>query len=245
MLAKIARGCYCKVMRNYTAENYKELVTDIDDEILQRFMREEQEFIAGVENAKTRTFVDLGAGYGRVVPFLSSIAHDVVAIEINPEMYTGLQQTATGLPNVKAIQGDFLKLDEILPSDISRPVFLILQNSLGTIEGGDGFQVVDLVAQEAARSNGSLILALLRAPALRAWGVSMYGKLQPMVGNVDMTKSAFDKGLMITDTGYTSKWWTDEEINEFRALGTVVREQSTDEFILLEIAVPQEVDKTP
>jgi len=222
-------------MRNYTAESYKELVADIDDETLQRFMSDEQVFIAGVESAKGRTFIDLGAGYGRVIPFLSSIARDVIAIEINPEMHRGLEQNASELPNVRAIQGDFLKLGEILPNDIERPVFLILQNSLGTIEGGDGHQVIDVVVNEAAKRNGDLILALLRQPALRSWGLGMYGKLQPMVGNVDKEKSDFNRGIMVTDTGYTSKWWTDQDITNFKKLGKVVRESTADEYELLQL----------
>jgi SAM-dependent methyltransferase len=232
-------------MRNYTAESYKELVADIDDEILQRFMSAEHEFIRGVEDSEKRTFVDLGAGYGRVVPFLSFISRDVVAIEINPEMFRGLEETASKLPNVTAIKGDFLLIDRLLPQDLARPVFLILQNSLGTIEGGDGTQLVDIVAREAAKRNGSLVLALLRQPALRDWGVSMYGKLEPMVGKVDMDKSDFEEGLMVTDTGYTSKWWTDEDIEGFKALGRVVREESTDEYELLQLDFDGEVAKTP
>src|SRR5579862_3478676 len=110
-------------MRSYSAEKYKDLVEDIQDETLQRFMTDEQNFISGVSDPHNRTFVDLGAGYGRVVPFLSSIGRDVVAIEINPEMYRGLEQRAADLPNVTAVSGDFLHLGDILPDEIKKPVF--------------------------------------------------------------------------------------------------------------------------
>src|SRR6185295_2248453 len=96
----------------------------------------------------------------------------------NPEMYKGLEQTAGDLANVKAIRADFLKLGDNLPEDITRPMFLILQNSLGTIEGGDSDQIISAVAEEAAKRQGELLLALLRQPALGTWGIVMYEKLQ-------------------------------------------------------------------
>jgi hypothetical protein len=167
---------------------------------------------------------------------LSSAARDVVAIEINLEMYQGLKQNASALTNVRTIRGDFFKLDELLPDHINLPVFLILQNTLGTLEGGEADEVAKVVKQEAINRNGELVLSLLRQPALRGWGISMYKRLAPMVGNVDMDRSDFQEGLLITDTNYTSKWWTDEDINNFRALGNLIRESSTNEYIFLELS---------
>ncbi len=223
-------------MRSYEAESYEELVENIQDETLQRFMDDEAVFLEGVADAQDRTFVDLGAGYGRALPAIARVAHDVVAIEINPEMYKELERRASVQPQVTAIQGDFLKLGEILPEGVQNPAFLILQNSLGTIEGGDYKDVMRVVVDEAVKRHGHLILSLLRQPALKTWGVSMYGKLRKMVGAVDLNRSDFEEGLLVTDTGYTSKWWTDDDIANFRQLGEVVREQKADEYVLLEVA---------
>jgi SAM-dependent methyltransferase len=222
-------------MRNYTPEAYDRLVTHMEDAKLQQFMKDEINFIAGVPDARERTFVDLGAGNGRVEPYLSEIAGDVVAVEINTEMFKGLALASADLPNVRVVYGDFLKLPGILPEFIHRPMFLILQNSLGTIEG-DANQALAVIKQEATKRNGGLILSLLRQPALRGWGVQMYSKLAPMVGNVDMQKSNFETGLLVTDTGYTSKWWTDADIAQLQSLGQVTRQAAAAEYAFLELS---------
>lgn len=222
-------------MRDYTTKLYKELVEEIDDEILQRFMEDEKSFIAGITNIKYHTVVDLGAGYGRVVPYLSGISKDVIAIEINPDMHSELNNRASSSSNVTAIQGNFLKLTDILPKSVTEPIFLILQNSLGTIEGGDYKDTLASVIKAAQLHNGQLVLSLLKQPSLASWGVNMYAKIKEMVGEVDMSKSNFDKGIFVSTTGYTSKWWTDEEIAQFRKLGAVVREQQAPAYQFLQI----------
>jgi SAM-dependent methyltransferase len=224
-------------MRDYTAEKYKELVEEIDDEKLQAYMQAEQEFIAATPNAKQKTFVDLGAGHGRVEPVLSSVAGNVVAIEINPDMFRGLQANAAALPNVEAVQGDILELPKLLSErQVVNPVFLILQNSLGTIEG-DYREVLRAVSDQAKERQGEFILSFLRQQALKGWGEQMYGKLEDMVGKVDEEATDFEAGEFRTNTGYTSKWWRDSDIIEVLNIvdGTVAAESQTDYFRLLRI----------
>jgi SAM-dependent methyltransferase len=222
-------------MRSYSAEKYKELVADIEDETLQRFMSDEQKFVAGIEDAKSRTFIDLGAGYGRVEPFLSRIAKNVIAIEINPNMYSGLERTVAGLENVDTIRGDFSKLSDILHPELEHPVFLLLQNTLGTLEDTTLTRVLEVVANEARKSGGDLVMSLFRQPGLRRWGLDMYAKITNMVGKVDMDKTNLEMGYFVTDKGYISKWWTDKEMSEFRAAGQVVREFDNKNYAFLEI----------
>jgi SAM-dependent methyltransferase len=222
-------------MRSYSAEKYKELVADIEDETLQRFMSDEQKFVAGIEDAKSRTFIDLGAGYGRVEPFLSRIAKNVIGIEINPDMYPGLERTAVGLENVATIKGDFSMLHDLLPSKLERPVFLLLQNTLGTLEATTPTQVLRAVANEARKNNGDLVMGLFRQPGLKRWGLDMYAKIINMVGRVDKDKTDLEAGYFITDKGYISKWWTDNDMSKFRAAGQVVKEFDNKDYAFLQI----------
>jgi SAM-dependent methyltransferase len=226
------------MMRNYNAQAYEQLVEHTNDEILQRYMLEEQTFVSNVANPNDRSFVDLGAGNGRAELYLNKTAGDVVAIELNPDMYARLEERADELTVVRPTLGDFLQLTTVLPGFIHRPVFLMLQNTLGTLENGNAQQALAVVKQEATNRRGGLILSLLRQPALRSWGVSMYAAMAPMVGNLDMAKTDFDNGLVVTDTGYTSKWWTDNDIANLRSYGQVVRETATNEYALMELAFP-------
>ena len=198
-------------------------------------MRNEDRFIADIKDARSKTLVDLGAGYGRSLPLLAKVGHDVIAIEINPDMNVELERRALKYNNVQVIKGDFLKLPEILPTMSNRPVFLFLLNTLGTIEGGDYKDAVQVAMQEATNRQGELVLSLLRQHVLGSWGLEFYGKISEMTGNVNMKRSDFKKGILITNTGYTSKWWTDEDIEGFKRLGKLIREEFTDEYTFLQL----------
>lgn len=221
-------------MRGYTPDKYIEVVERSKDEVLQRFMQDEQDFIADIKGGQFKTFVDLGAGYGRLLPFFDKIPHQqVIAVEINPAMCAELMKRASQYKNVTIMQRDFLGLHDILPEHISQPVFLLLQNTLGTIEQGEYKEVLRAMATEAGQRRGQLVLSLFRQPALSGWGVKMYGLIESMIGKVDNSQSNFETGLFTTTTGYTSKWWTDEELDEIRGLGRLTKELMTDEYAIL------------
>jgi SAM-dependent methyltransferase len=223
-------------MRSYTAERYERLVEDTRDPRLQRYMEEERRFIARIPGVHGRTIVDLGAGHGRVVGDLARLGRNVVAIEINPDMFRGLEERARALPAVQAVRGDILDLEQLLMGEtVVDPVFLILQNSIGTIEG-DHEELLDVVRSQMRKYDGQLVLSLLRQPALADWGLEMYASLREMVGEVDLAATDTARGRFVTTNGYVSTWWTDSEIERFAHLGRVVDELATDEFHLLRLA---------
>jgi SAM-dependent methyltransferase len=222
-------------MRTYTADKYQSLVEETRDPRLQNFMDKERAFVARTPGAHRRTFVDLGAGHGRVVGDLARLGRNVVALEINPDMYAGLAERAASYPNVRAVHGDILELGHLLAGeDLAQPVFLILQNSLGTIEGDYG-QLLRVVRSQMLRFDGQLVLSLCRQPALRDWGLEMYASLREMVGDADPDATDTSRGTFVTSSGYTSKWWSDAEIEQFRRLGHVDDELVEDEFHLLRL----------
>ncbi len=225
-------------MRQYTAKQYENLVEHIEDDRLQAFMEQEQDFIRNVPDIGERSVVDLGAGHGRVVPMLASAAKDVVAIEINPEMFPELERRSSQYDNVVAILGDFNNLSELLGDrQLSRPLFLILQNSLGTVEGSY-HQTLDAVSEAARASNGEILISFLRQQALADWGLSMYAKLESMVGTYDPEASDLGKGIFRTNTGYESKWWSDDDITGIlgETGGHIQAEQASDYFRMLRIS---------
>jgi ubiquinone/menaquinone biosynthesis C-methylase UbiE len=68
-------------MNHYTTNLYTKYVELMDDAGFQNYMKRELEFIKRIPNSKSRTFIDLGAGYGRVEKELSDIARDIIAVE--------------------------------------------------------------------------------------------------------------------------------------------------------------------
>jgi SAM-dependent methyltransferase len=225
-------------MRNYTTKKYEALVEKIDDQTFQDYMISEGNFIKDIKNIESRTLVDLGAGYGRILPIVAQLAKRIVAIEINPDMAKELKIRASKHKNITAIEGDFLKLEDLLPNDINQPIFLIALNTLGTIENGNWKNALDVVIKEAKKRNGELILSLLRQPVLQEWGTIFYDKIKEMSGDVDPDKSDFEKGIVITNTGYSSKWWTDKEIQAFKEMGKVIRQAQNETWQFLELSFP-------
>jgi SAM-dependent methyltransferase len=221
--------------RAYTAEAYAALVENTSDSLLAAYMSKEASYMAEIPAIGDRTVIDLGAGHGRLVDNLSQAARNVVAIEINPNMYAELDRRAAKHPNAAAVQGDVLKLPELLANqDVEKPVFVVAQNSLGTLEGNSR-AFLQTLAATARQHNGEIVLSLFRQPALPKWGLGMYERLDTMVGDFDPDESDLEKGYFVSKTGYRSKWWTDAEIEELKSLGEVVDEVREDEFCILRL----------
>ena len=174
-------------MRKYTTEKYIKLVENTNDNILQSYMHAEIDVISKVKNSKDKTFVDLGAGYGRVLPILVKIARNVISIEINPNMIIELRKRTEKYKNAIAIEGDIQKLSSFLEDkDIKNPVLLLLQNTLGGIEG-DYKKVLSEVKSTAKKYDGEVIISLFRKESLKDWGVrELYTKLREMTGEPDL-----------------------------------------------------------
>jgi hypothetical protein len=68
----------------------------------------------------------------------------------------------------------------------------------------------------------------------------MYSLISEMVGFPDLEATDFDGGQFVSTTGYTSKWWTDDEVDGLVEYfgGRVVREVREPEYVMVELAVP-------
>jgi hypothetical protein len=58
-----------------------------------------------------------------------------------------------------------------------------------------------------------------------------------MVGEADLEATDPARGYFATKSGYTSKWWSDAEIEQFKGIGQVDDELVEDEFHLLRLSV--------
>lgn len=82
--------------------------------------------------------------------------------------------------------------------------------TLGTWKGDyhQGLAEMKKVAQE---KGGELVISLLRQEALESQGVPMYWTLKELVGEPDLERTNFEKGLFRSKTNYKSQWWTPEQ----------------------------------
>ncbi len=222
-------------MRKYTAKEYFELVEKFNNPIFQSWQKTELDVISAVQDSKKKTFIDLGAGYGRVLETLAKISRNVIAIEINPRMLGELNKRAKKYGKVKAIKGDLQGLSAQLESlDVQSPVLLLLQNTLGTIEGNYR-KVLSEIKRVADEYKGEIIISLLRQKALKDFGMKLYGSISPMTGEPDLERTDFEKGLFVSKTGYVSTWWTDGKVEELKEYfgGKIIDEIKTPKFYIL------------
>lgn len=226
-------------MRQYTAEEYFELVENFDDPIFQSWQKTEADIVSKVKDSKDKTFIDLGAGYGRVLELLAEISRNVIAIEINPDMFSRLIERAKGYKNTEVFEGDIQNLSNVLQrSNVKNPVLLLLQNTLGTIEG-DYRKVLSEMKKVVTEYKGEIIISLLRQEALKDFGMKLYTHIAPMTGTPDLEKTDFDKGLFVSKTGYESKWWIPSEIEEIKRNfgGEIINEIRTERFYILHLSL--------
>src|SRR3989338_2644196 len=199
-------------MRNFNPGQYKDLFDDWDDPVIQAHRAGEFKVIESIKNKRNKTFIDLGAGHGRILPKIAPIVKDIIAIELNPAMFKILNQESAKFKNSTAVFGDMTKLETILKKfTIVNPVLLLLENTLGTIEG-QYQQVLTQMRKIAKQNHGEAIISLYRQQALKDWGLMSYWHGKAMNGEPDIVKTDLKKGLFVSKTGYTSKWWTDKEI---------------------------------
>lgn len=238
-MTQTTAGAQATNLRPYTTEQYIRLVESIRDPTLQRQMDLEASFLTSVSDPSERTFIDLGAGYGRVLPTIATTARNTICVELNDKMLSELHRRSSRYPHVAMIKGPIQSLPELLDGhDVVRPVLLILQNTLGTIEG-DREGVLEAMREVAQSHHGSVVLSLFRAQALGDWGIRMYRLISEMVGEPDLDRTDFDAGFFVSVSGYTSKWWTDAEVEELKQYfgGNDVRELREREFVVFEAGV--------
>ncbi|MEX0616702.1 MAG: rRNA adenine N-6-methyltransferase family protein [Candidatus Woykebacteria bacterium] len=222
---------------NWSPDNYRKYVEATNFPMLRQYGEQEIEFVKEVENPKSKTFIDVGAGYGRVLATLSDLARNVVAVEIDDSMFKDLEEKVTEIPNLQIIRGDANKLSELLSGyELINPVLLCLQNSIGPWIG-DWKVGLEQMRKVAEASKGEIILSSFKQEAFSEFAIDMYTSAAKLVGEPDIDKCDSEKGVYVSKTGYTSKWFTKGERQEMKQIlgGTLVREVSDKPFFIFHI----------
>lgn len=221
----------------WSSDNYIKHVEETEFPMLKEYEEEEIEFLKNISNSKEKTFIDVGAGYGRVLPVLKEIARNVVAVDIDNEMFTALEKKVNDTPNFQIIKGDANNLSSLVSnSDLVTPVVICLQNSIGPWIGNykTALQQMRKVAQSFG---GEVILSSFRQEAFSEFALDMYTSAEKLVGEPDIEKCDSEKGIYVSKTGYTSRWWTKEERDEMKQIlgGTLVGEVSNKPYFIFHV----------
>ncbi len=223
---------------HWSAQAYIDEVENGSDQGLQEYQAREAKFLKdSIDNSKEKTFIDVGAGYGRAIPYIAPIADKVIAIEIDDDLVSTLRPVAGRYSNVEVIVESGDNLASIVDGSISRPVILSLQNTLGPWDGVRD-KAVDAMRQVAEPRHGEIIISLFCRESLLDWGIPMYATVSTLLGNYDPERSDIDNGLFATDTGYTSHWFSklEREAIKKKLGGKLVNEIKDHKFHIFHIA---------
>jgi len=175
---------------------------------LQEFMKVEKEFILDeITNGKTKTFIDIGAGRGRMVDNLAKQAGRVINIERDDDMFSALSQKCAEFPNSIAVKADANRLEEALEGQaVENPVLFSFQNTLGTWYG-DRDALLDSMRSLAESKKGEIIISLFCKEGLRDFGIGMYQSLfEQSNGELptepDEERTDFDGGIFRSTKEY-------------------------------------------
>ena len=217
---------------------YEKLFGQWTDSVMLAHEKDEIDVIRGIRKVYLRDMVDVGAGYGRIIPYVIPISKRLFCIDIDKNMYLSLRDKTCKYTNLFAIKGDITKLSKVMNKIVlEKPILLLLQNTLGTIKG-EWIDVLTEMKKIAKLNNGEIIISLYRQQALEKWGLMTYEHGIEMNGEPDLERTDLNRGLFISKTGYLSKWWTDKDIEYIKKYlgGKVVNEKSAFEYSVIHIA---------
>lgn len=199
----------------YNPEQYLQLVEKLGDTVLQKYMEDEISFINDILEGKNYDVIDLGAGYGRIIPHIVKRVNSIIAIELNDDMYSELIKNQKNAKNVSCINNDITKLSDYLQIKANNNLFLLCQNTLGVIEG-DYLKMLDDIKKLSKNGNIEIIISVFNKEVLSDFGLYLYEKLKDMVGDINLKKTNFTAGKFISETGYCTKWWSEAEIYDLK-----------------------------
>jgi len=222
---------------SWNSDKYIKNVEETSNLLLRDYMDAEIDIVEGVENPKEKTFIDVGAGYGRMVSCLSRIGKKLISVEIDKNLLPELKKRTEKYSNVEIIEGDAQKLSFLLKGrNIENPVLICLQNTYGT-PFGDPFKILSEMVKVAEKNNGQIIISLFIQEGLKEYGIPIYYSVKELVGEPDLEKTDFEKGDFISKAGYKSHWWRPEERIKICNIvgGKKVSEITTKYFYLLHV----------
>lgn len=201
---------------SWNTQNYIQEVENGSDLGLQEYQKQEIEYITTkIRNPNQKTFIDVGAGYGRILPYLAKIAKKVIAIELDENLHEELQKRASQFPNCIVLMKNGNDLSNLLPPDLENPVILSMQNTLGSWVGDRNLAITEM-RKVAEPKHREIIVSLFCREAIKDWGIPMYATVERLLGRYDPSASDLENGIYKTDTGYESYWFSTEEREEIK-----------------------------
>jgi hypothetical protein len=153
-------------------------------------------------------------------------------------MLSELRKRAEQFGNVAVIEGDGNQLSELLNGqDYKNPVILSLNNNLGSWIG-DYRQALGEMKKVAQGHRGEVVVSVFCQEGLKELGIPMYKSVADLVGEPDLERTDFEKGIYWSKTGYRSRWFSPEERREIAQIlwGQIIDEVKRPGFYIVHIS---------
>ncbi|MCP4550985.1 MAG: class I SAM-dependent methyltransferase [Bacteroidetes bacterium] len=181
---------------------------------IQHCMKTEYNIIRNVSYKSKKNVFDIGAGYGRLTPFLSALFKTVYAIEIEEKMFHFLKMRNNQFKNCTSFYTDFFQSSILINTiDKNKNVYILAQNTFGTFN--KNIDEATNYISKLLKKGDELIITFFKAESLKNEGLEIYKSLRDMLGNPDFEKISYYSGDYYSDTGYYSKWMTSLEVDLF------------------------------
>lgn len=215
----------------YLPEKYLRYVERTTEPILNNYMDDEIHFIKNILKSDNYCVFELGSGYGRIIPAINKYSDFVTAIELDDNMYNELHLKNKYVDNVICLHEDITKLKQYVKLDSNKKnVFLLCQNTLGVIEG-DYNEMLENIREMSKDYHIEIIFSIFNKNALKSYGLELYKEIKKMVGDFDSSKSDLESGIFVSNTGYLSKWWSKNEMDQIiKSLNGSILSQKIDQI---------------
>ena len=116
------------------------------------------------------------------------------------------------------------------------PVLVCLQNSIGTWEG-DYKKAIEEMGKVAKEKHGEVIISAWRGELFKDYAVKIYSAIS-FIGEPDLERTNFDRGIYVGKSGYKVYWWSPEQREEILRMlgGRKVNEVLGTPFFILHVA---------
>lgn len=198
----------------YTPKLYSELIEKSELEFIKRYQKQEISKVA-MYIQQYETIIDTGCGDGRMYSQIKKYITNkrYIGIEYGKKMYTEAIRKTIQEPLHNVIYGDMLKFNQVLPTQ-KNALIICLQNTLSVLHGDIDkyFQQIGIFLREPSNN---VVLSFAKKSSLEESGVLFYESIKKICGQISHKNSQLNEGILKTERGYISKWYSIEDIKPF------------------------------
>jgi len=185
-----------------------------------------------IDEYRLNMIMEVGCGTGQIIESVSAMINDsnleCLGLDINPEFIDHCKNASQGKTSVQYFVADATKLEAwtsvMLPKRKRQSLVCCVNNTLSIMPEEIRPACVHQMRTVAGR-NGIVFLSYWNGAKFRQGLIHYYKKNPQLCGDFDLAAQDFDRRKLLTDSGYTSHWPYENEVEQMlRCYGIPVRD---------------------